>query len=310
MDTLIKSRFAYACALLFFTSTSCALLAEELYRGDPFKAADSGFKISWGNDVGKLPETVPHYAASDHPFGQRIIQYFKKLGNFTSESRIPPLDHWVTRKDTEIYESGSKNLNISPVTGSMIYRSNQDSNNRDLPEAPTVDEAKKLAEKLLIELGFDVAAVSFEHVRHTSGTQGRHDRALGKVVTSRSSAGLFIPRLYEGWPSDFAGVNVAFGLGGELTEFSFCWRDVKLAGQRKVPTREEIAKQILDGRATVMMDAAQNASSLTIKKIAIVYREAEPFKKSDIVEPVLLIKADATVNGVTVDCTLYLKLAE
>lgn len=308
MDTLIKFRSACFYALLFLTSTCCALLAEELYRGEPFKPADSGLEIIWGNDVSKLPETVPHYTAGDHPFGQKIIQYFKKLGNFTSESRIPPLDHWVTRNDTEIYESESKNLNISPVTGSMIYRSNQDGNNRELPEAPTVDEAKKLTQKLLIELGFDIAAVSFEHVRYTSGTQGRHDRALGKVVTSRSSSGMFVPRIYEGWPSDFSGVNVTYGLGGELTEFALCWRDVKLAGQRKVPTREEISKQILGGQAIVMMDAAHNASKLAIKKVSIIFREAEPFKKAATVEPVLLIKADATANGVTVDCTLFLKL--
>lgn len=190
----------------------------------------------------------------------------------------------------------------------MIYCYNQDSNNQDLDEAPTVETAKEMAKKLLTELEIDLEAVAFERVQFTSGTASRFERALGKVIKTRSSNGMFLPRLYEGHRSNHGGIRVDYRLGGALTEFSICWRDVELAGRRKVPTREEIAKQILEGRATVMMDAAQHANKLTVKTISVIYREAEPFRKADTVEPYLLIKADAEVNGVTADCTIYLKV--
>lgn len=119
---------------------------------------------------------------------------------------------------------------------------------------------------------------------------------------------MFLPRLYEGCRSNHGGIRIDYKLGAELTDFSICWRDVELMGRRKIPSREEIAKQLVDGRGIVMMDSAQNAQKLMIKKISVIYREAEPFKKADTVEPVLLIKADAEVNGVSADCTIYLKL--
>ena len=47
-----------------------------------------------------------------------------------------------------------------------------------------------------------------------------------------------------------------------------------------------------------------------IKKMSIIYREAESFIKAATVEPVLLINADATANGATVECTFYLELRQ
>lgn len=293
---------------LLLACITSVLRSEELSYGDPLKPSSEGCEITWAKDLRQLPDLLPHYSAGDHKFTQKVIQYFKKLGNFTPECRIPPLEHWHERKDVEIYEKEPKHLHISPMTGCLIFRYSQEGSEEDLSEAPVVENAKEMAKKLLTELGFDLASLSFDHVRYTSGTRTRFDRTIGKAVTSRTSSGMFIPRVYEGQPSQFGGVNIAYGLGGILTDFSICWRDVELAGQRKIPTRDEIAKQILEGRATVMMDAAQNTSRLTVKKISVIYREAEPFKKANTVEPVLLIKADAEVNGVTADCTIYLKL--
>lgn len=282
--------------------------SEELSQGASFKPSSEACEIAWAKDLDQLPDLLPHYSAGEHRFTQKVIQYFKKLGDFTPECRIPPREHWNERKDVEIYEKKSAHLHISPMSGCLIYRYDQEGNEGNLAEAPVVEDAKEKAKKFLTELGFDLTSLSFNKVRYTSGTRTRYDRSIGKAVTSRMSTGMFIPRLYEGQPSQFGGVNIAYGLGVELTEFSICWRDVELAGRRKVPTREEIAKQILEGRATVMMDAAQNASRLTVKKISVIYREAEPFNKADTVEPFLLIKADAEVSGVTSDCTIFLKL--
>lgn len=308
MDTVMKFIIYLTFALLLSPALVRDLKADEPYLGDPFQPAKSGCEIVWGKEVSDLPDTVPHFSAGDHRFDEKTIQYFKELGHFTPESRIPSLEHWETRKDTEIYENKKNHLNISPVTGSMIYRSQQNGSDRSLVEAPSVEEAKEKAKKLLQELGIDEALVSFNHVRFTTETSTWYDRAAQKPMSRRVVGGLFIPRLYESGPSSNSGVTVEYGLEGKLVKFSICWRDVQLNGRRKVPTREEIAKQILEGHATVMMDSAQNANKLTVKKISVIYREAEPFKKADTVEPYLLVKADAEASGVTADCTIYLKL--
>lgn len=308
MDTSIKFTGSLAIVLLFISAILGDLRAEEPYLGDPFQPAKSGCEIVWEKDVRKLPDTVPHYSASDHRFTQKTIQYFKELGHFTSESRIAPPDHWEARKDTEIYEKESKSLSVFPFTGSMIYRYEQNGSDRSLAEAPSVEEAKEKAKKLLPELGIDLALVSFDHVRYTTETSTWYDRAAGKPMSRRVVGGLFIPRLYDGEPSSKAGFTVEYGLDGKLVKFSICWRDVEVAGRRKVPDREEITKQILAGRSTVMMDAAQNATRLTIKQVRIHYQEADPFHKATTVEPVLFIGGEAEANGVKSDFSMYLEM--
>lgn len=294
--------------LLLFIGYSRLIYAAESLPGEPFQPAESGFEIVWNDKLEELPETSPYYTASGHRFNQRLIEYFKNAGNFSSESKVTPPDHWESRKDTEIYDKDSKFLSVFPMTGSLSYNNNQNGSDLSLPEAPDVETAKELTKKLLLELGFDLAALSFDKITFTKETSTRYDKTTEKAISRTIMTGMSIPRLYEGHPSNHGGINVSFGLGGVLTNFSICWRDVKLAGLRKVPSREEIVKLTLAGHATVMMDAAQNANKLTIKKISVIYREAEPFKKAGTVDPFLLIKADAEVNGETADCTLYLKL--
>jgi hypothetical protein len=307
MDTIrLKKYFVVWIALLIFHAKGHLRAVDSLY-GESFQPAKK-CEIIWKKNVKNLPLSVPHYTSGDHRFNQKFMQYFRDLGNFPQKSKALTPEHVVSRHDTVIHESESNYLHFSPVTGSMTYGCTQDSNDRALLEAPTVDESKKMAKRLLSELKIDTDAVTFYKVQCTSGTTSRFDQTLGKIIRTRSGAGMFLPRLYEGHPSNHGGVNIAYGLGGVLTEFSICWRDVKLAGRREVPAREQIAKQILEGRTSVMMDAAQNADKLTIKDISVFYREAEPFRKADTVEPFLLIKADSEVDGVTSDCTIYLKL--
>ena len=308
MDSLVKPANLMALALLLTSAVKENLHADEAILGEVFQPAGTGCEILWDREAGQLPESAPHYSAGAHRFSRNTIDYFKNLGSFTDKLKVPPLEHWGNNKDSERYAKGIVWLSIAPSLGSLTYYHPQSHEKAVLPDAPTSEVAKTMTRKMLAELDVDLASLSFEHVRFTKETATRFDRASGKTVSRLSNGGVFVPRIYEGAPSNNAGFTVQFGWGGEVTEFSICWRDVEPAERRKVPTREEIAKQILEGRATVMMDAAQNADKLMVRKISVIQREAEPFKKADTVEPYLLIKADAEVNGETADCTIYLKL--
>ena len=287
-----------------------SIRSEELYLGDSFEPAKAGCEIIWAEGVRNIPETVPHYSATDHRFSQKTIRYFKELGGFTDKHSVPPLENLPSRKDSEVYSTEMKHLDISPVSGGLIYRYSQDDAAKNLEEAPTVESVRVKAKNLAVTLGFDLSSLALDHVRFTSGTRTRFDRAAGKSVTTRTMSGVFMPRLYDGWPSNQSGIQVDYGLGGELLKFSICWRDVKLAGQRTVPNRVEIAKRILQGRATVFMESQIKPSRLNIDRVMIYYNEAEAFRLAKTVEPILFLGGVAEADGVKTAFSMYLKLPD
>lgn len=296
--------------LTFLILSVCChgLRGDEPDFGDPFEPAKTGCEIVWSEKVGSLPEKAPHYSGGGHKFPEKVIQYFKKIGGFTDKNRVTPPENLPSRNDSEVYKTETRNLNLSPMTGCMIYSCRPDVADADLAEAPTPEAGKEMAKKLLVELGFDFSLLSFDSVRYTSGTRTRFDRSLGKTVTRRDHTGVFIPRLYEGVASSRSGIQVNYGMGGELLEFSVCWRDVKIAGQRKIPSREEISRLIKEGRSTIRTDRAQNANRLTIDRAIIHYIEPEPFRAATTVDPILRLSGKAEVNGSQEDFSMYLKL--
>lgn len=293
---------------LILSVFSHGLRGEESDFGEPFKPAKTGCEIVWLEKAGNLPEKAPYYSAGDHKFPEKVVQYFKKIGGFTHKDRVTPSENLPSRNDSEVYQTSARFLNISPMTGCMIYSYRPDVAKADLAEAPTAEAGNEMAKKLLVELGFDLSLLSFDRVRYTSGTRTRFDRSLGKAVTKRDHTGVFIPRLYEGVPSSRSGIKVTYGMGGELLEFSVCWRDVKTAGQHKIPSREEIAKAVQEGRSTIRTDRARNANRLTIDRAIIHYIEPEPFRVATTVDPILRLSGKAEVNGAQEDFSMYLKL--
>lgn len=279
-------KIAYTSFLTFLIlSVFChGLRGDEPDFGEPFEPAKTGCEIVWSEKAGDLPEKAPYYAAGGHKFPEKVVQFFKKTGGFTDNNRVTPPENFPSRMDSEVYRAGAKFLNISPMTGCMIYSYRPDIADTDLTEAPTPEEGKEMAKKLLLELGFDLSLLSLDRVRYTSGTRTRYDRGLGKTVTRRDHTGVFIPRLYDAVPSSRSGIQVNYGMGGELLEFSVCWRDVKTAGQHKIPSREEVSRLIKEGRSTTRTDRAQNSSRLIIDRAVIHYIEPEPFRVATTVE--------------------------
>ena len=301
--------------LIYFTQLSCVfqminseLRGELTNLGEPFKLTNPDCEIVWSDAVQKPPETAPYYSAKDHRFSQKTIEYFKRIGGFTEKNLVPNPENVPSRKDSRVYATETKNLNISPVTGCLSYNFSQESVDLNSAEAPTVETAKELAKKLAVELGFDLSLLAFDRVRYTSGTHTRFDRNLGKAVTRRTDSGVFIPRLYAGQPSSTAGLEIIYGLNSELVEFTLCWRDVNLAGQHPVPNRDTIAKRILEGDATVFMQLPLDPTRLVINRIFIDYKEAESFRKATSVLPMLFLSGIAETNGVKEDFSMYLAL--
>ncbi len=308
MDPAMKTTHTSFLTFLVLSVFCHGLSGDEPDFGAPFEPANTGCEILWSEKVGNFPEKAPHYAAGGHKFPEKVVQYFKKIGGFTDKSRVTPSENLPSRKDSEVYKTETRDLNLSPMTGCMVFRSRPNAEISDLAEAPTPEAGKEMARKLLLELGFDLSLLSFERVRYTSGTRTRYDRSLGKTVTRRDHTGVFIPRLYEGVASSRSGIQVNYGLSGELLEFSVCWRDVKAAGQRRIPSREEIAKTIQEGGSTIRTDRAQNANRLTIDRAVIHYIESEPFRVATSVEPILRLSGKAEVNGAQEDFSMYLRL--
>lgn len=306
MDPTMKTTLSLILMLLIPPAFSDEVGEDGESFGFSFEPAKSGCEIVWAREAPALPDKVPHYTAEERRIDEKIVQNFRK--KFADSNRISPPESLPSRKDSEVFATETEHLNLSPMTGCMIYRYQPGPANFDNAEAPTAEEGKDMARKLLVELGFDVSEVSFDRVRYTSGTHTRFDRRLGRAVTKRDHAGVFIPRLYEGVPASESGFQVNYGWGGELLEFSMCWREVKIAGQRKIPSREEIARLIQQGRSTTSTDRAQNASRLTIDRLLIHYEEAEPFRVPTTVEPMLFLGGKAEANGREADFSMYLKL--
>ncbi len=304
----MKPNLYHNIVLLISLFFSFDLQADVTIPGDGFRPAQSGCEILWSGDVEQLPESLPNYSAKAHRFSRKTINYFKTLGGLSDKFKVPPLEHWGVSKEHERYDDDTTSLSVAPNSGSLQYYCIQSHEKYSLVDAPAPEVAKEMTIKILKDLDLQLPAISFDKARFTTETSTRFNRALGKPVTRPCGVRMFVPRLYEGYPSNEGGITAQYGYGGEIIEFAICWREVELAGRRKVPSRDEIAKQIQEGRVTMMMDAAQNANKLTIKKISIIYREAAMFRKDDTVEPILFINADADVGGIISDCTIYLKL--
>ena len=284
------------------------LLAEIPYFGEVFEVSAAGCEIDWKNGAKKLPDTVPEFAAKDHHFTQKTIEYFKTLGGFREKDRVPAAGNLPSRKDSRDYATETRRLSISPLTGCLLYSFSQDDVDLTLAEAPTVEEAKELLKKLLADLDIELALLDFNHVRYTSGTHTRFDRSAGKAVMRRTDSGVFVPRLYAGQPASKAGIEATYGLNNELIGFSICWRDVRVSGQREIPSRAEIARLIVAGQATAFMQNPIRPNRILIDRTLIQYDEAANFRVATTVTPILFLSGIAEVDETKENFSMYLAL--
>jgi hypothetical protein len=244
-----------------------------------------------------------------------IGHFTMKNFSTTSESRFQD-EHLIYFFD---WNSQSNHLRrfmyIAPTLGVINYTS-QRNYNAPIEAVPTADEAKKMAEDVLFQLGIDRLLICNPKTGYDeTNIKFKYDRETRQAIqpgtTKVTLRGVSFSRRIDGVQESSAWCFlIHFRSHGEIEDFSLCWRNILPSESHQVVTPEEIVEMIKSGKAVLPpqmsdMTGLDSAKKLTVVKITPRYYNGTSKESLDFMYPYADLEMTAEIES-TNTTTFYL----
>ncbi|MGH7991734.1 MAG: hypothetical protein ACREDS_16280, partial [Limisphaerales bacterium] len=206
--------------------------------------------------------TMENYSkTTESPFQDKHLIYFFAWNNETNHLR--------------------RFLYIAPTIGAMEYSSDSDYR-EPVEDVPIAEEAKKMAEDVLFQLGIDRSLLCKPQTGYDTTTiKYKYNRETHRLIppgtTNVTLRGVAFHRRIDGvLESGIYCFLIHFRSHGEIEDFFLTWRNLLPQESRRTLTKNEIIQMIKSGQTTLPPQftdtaGANSALRLTVTKITLYY---------------------------------------
>ncbi|HEY3761058.1 MAG TPA: hypothetical protein VGN23_04865 [Verrucomicrobiae bacterium] len=302
---------------IIFTCISFSSPADSTWlEGETFHPS-TNTEVIW-EATNDLPNGLWVYKVIPEAFSAAVVSNAMRIGNFTMKNYSKTSESIFQDKHLLYFFDWNNASNhvrrflyIAPTLGAMQYSSGRDYNAR-VEAVPTADEAQKMAEDVLFQLGidrelyyhpltgYDETSIQFKYDRQTHQLiqPGTTNVTLRGVAFARRIDGV---RESRGWC-----FMIHFRSHGEIEDFSLYWRNLLPLVSHPTLTPSQIVKAIKDGQAMLppqFDDVAgiADAKAFTVTKITPRYFNGTGKEQMDFLKPYaeLEMRADFATNSAT-----------
>jgi len=253
-------------------------------------------EIAWSAPTNGLPRGLWVYKVIPQDFSMTVVSNAMTIGSFQIRDIINPRDTNVIEfRDKKNVISLHRQLTITPALGWVHYSDRWQTNGAP-EDVPSDDEAVKLAQDCLFQLGIDRSQFDKPKINRTTQIRWHQGNELPEEVVRRE---VIFNRCIDGIEQIVGSFRITFGSHAKIETFDLSWRNLRPYASHKLATVDEITDLIKNGQAVIPLpefDSTQldQAKKLTVTKITPYYWGEWPSDRQDFVYP--FAQLEMTVN--------------
>jgi hypothetical protein len=275
---------------------------------DSFRLEGEAFHPATNVDVvwkatNDLPRGLWIYKVMPEAFSAAVVSNAMRLGHFTMKNYSKTTESPFQDKHLIYFFAWNDETNhlhrrflyIAPTLGAMMYNSAPDYK-QPIENVPTAEEAEKMAEDVLFQLGidrelyfhpqtgYDETSIRYKYNRQTH-------QLIQPGITNITLRGVAFSRRIDGVrESTHWCFLIHFRSHGEIEDFSLTWRNLLPQESHRTVTKDEIIQMIKSGQTTLPPQftdttGVEEATRLTVTRITPFYYSGTGTERLDYLYP-------------------------
>jgi hypothetical protein len=276
-------------------------------EGEPFRPS-TNTEVIWNAPTNDWPTGLWIYKVMPEAVSAAVVSNAMMLGHFTMKDFSRSTHPVIKDKDLiYFYHQDAQNLRrhlfIAPDLGAIEYASERDYS-APVEDAPTADQAEKLARDVLFQLGVDRSLVCNPKPGYDeTSIRYKYDKEAHKMIlpgtTNTVVRGIAFQRRIDGvLESGSWCFMIHFRSHGEIEDFSLYWRNI--LPQKSYPTVSpaQIVGMIKNGQTQLPpqfddVNGVADAKTLTVTKLTPRYYTGTGKESLDALRPYANLEVSA-----------------